>query len=351
MPDPLSSLLKDLLQVPGLPGYEGPVRERLKAEWGPLVDELHISRVGSLQALKRGSGTRPRRSLMLAAHMDAIGLMVSSLADGFLRLAAVGGVGARVLPGQPVLVHARRELPGLIVQPPASCLPPEKTGSVPLEHLFVDVGLPPSHVRRLVRPGDPVTFAQPPLEISEDRIAGPSMDNRVSLAALTLCLQELQLRPHTWDVLVVATVQEELGTVGARTSAYGLRPDLALAVDATFARGPGQPEHMTFPLGGGPTNGWGPQVHPGIFRAIQAAAERIGVPTTVEPMPVSSGTDADVMQNAAGAIPTGVVSIPVRYMHTPVEVASLSDIRSAGRLLAEFAASLEADFLERLSWD
>lgn len=351
MPDPLFSLLLDLLQLPGLPGYEGPVRERLSALWGPLVDELHVSRVGSLHALKRGSGNQPRRTLMLAAHMDAIGLMVSSLADGFLRLAPIGGVGPQVLPGQPVLVHARRELPGLIVQPPPSCLPPEETGSVPLDHLFVDVGLPPSQVRRLVQAGDPVTFAQPPFEIGEDRIAGPSMDNRVSLAALTLCLQELQLRPPIWDILMTATVQEELGTIGARTSAYGLHPDLALAVDATYARGLGEPEHKTFRFGGGPTNGWGPQVHPGVFRAIEAAAKRIGVPTTIEPMPVNSATDADVMQNSAKGIPTGVISIPVRYMHTPLEVVSLGDIRSAGRLLAEFGSCLDAEFLDHLSWD
>lgn len=352
MPDPISAFLKDLLQLPGLPGHEAPVRRRVEAEWTALADEISVSRLGSLHALKRGSGPSPRPSVMLAAHMDAIGLMVTEVTGGFLRLTAMGGVDPRILPGQPVLVHGRRELPGLVVQAPAACLPQGGTDRpMPLEHLLVDVGLPASMVSRRVRPGDLVSFAQPPMELGEDLIAGHSLDNRASLAALTVCLQELQQRQHVWDVMAVATAQEELTLGGAQTSGFALRPDVAVAIDVTYGRGLGQPEHRTYPLRGGPTNIWGPDIHPGVHKAIEAAAQRIDVRLTVELCPDYSGTDAHSMQVAAEGVPTGAVSVPLRYMHTPLEVVAIPDIRGAGCLLAEFVAGLESDFLDRLSWD
>jgi len=352
MPDPIAAFLKELLQIPGLPGHETPVRRRLEAEWEPLADELSVSRLGSLHALKRGSSPPPRPKVMLAAHMDAIGLMVTDVTGGFLRLTAVGGVDPRILPGQPVLVHGRRELPGLVVHPPAACLPEGvKDRPALLEHLLVDIGLPAAQVSRMVRPGDLVSYAQPPMELGEDLIAGPALDNRASLAALTLCLRELQQRPHVWDLVAAATVQEELSAGGALTSGFALRPDLAVAVDVTYARGLGQPDHKTYPLAGGPTNIWGPDIHPGVHKAIGAAAQRLGVQLTVELCPDHSGTDAHAIQVAGEGIPTGAISVPLRYMHTPLEVVAIPDIHAAGRLLAEFVAGLEPDFRDRLSWD
>lgn len=354
MEDPIATFLRDLMQLPGLPGYEAPVRERLQLEWQPLVDETARSRLGSLHALKRGSGPAPRLSVMLTAHMDAVGLMVSGIVEGFLHVTemGVGGLDPRVLPGQAVVVHGRRGLPGVIALPPPHCLPPDESeGTVAIRHLLVDTGLPSRQVNRLVRTGDLVSFSQPPLEIGEGMLAGHSLDNRASLAALTICLQELQGRAHPWDVFVVASVQEEYALGGAITSAFDLRPSVAVAVDVTYGRGLGQPEVKTFPLGGGPTNGWGPNIHPGIYRAIEAAAERIEVPLTIELNPVHTGTDAEGMQVVAEGIPTGLVGIPLRYMHTPVEVVALTDIRRSGLLLAEFVSSLGPDFLDKLSWD
>ncbi len=138
---------------------------------------------------------------------------------------------------------------------------------------------------------------------------------------------------------------------GASTSGFELRPSLAVAVDVTFAASPGVPEHLTFPLGKGPTNGWGPNLHPSVYKALEQAASRVEIPLSAEVMPGHSGTDAWALQITAEGIPTGLVSIPLRYMHTPVEVVSLNDIRRAGRLLAEFAAALPGDFIDQLSWD
>ena len=345
--------LKSLLSVPGLSGYESHVASLIENEWHPLVDELSLSRLGSVHGLKRGTGADPRPSIMLAAHMDAIGLMVSQIEDCFLRITSVGDVDPRILPGQAVIVHtAKEDLPGMIVMPPPRLLPPEEgTGVVDISHLFVDVGLLPSKVASLIRIGDLVSFGAEAVEMSGEIVSGHSLDNRASVAAVTLCIQELQSKSHNWDVWTAATVQEEIDYVGAYTSAFQLRPDLAIAIDVTFAKGPGASGWDTFDLGKGPTFGHGPNIHPYLFKQFKELAERLEIPYETEPMPTSSGTDGMAMQITAEGIPTFVLSIPIRYMHTPVEMVMLKDIQRAGRLLAEFIASLDPDFINTITWD
>jgi putative aminopeptidase FrvX len=346
----LLPLLKKLCAAPGLSGYEAPVREILKETWQPITDQLNISRLGSLHGLKQGAGPDPRPSILIAAHMDAIGLMVTSITEGLLRVTEIGGLDARVLPGQLVTVHGRRDLPGVIVQPPAHLLPEDvQTGPVPIKYLLVDTGLRPRQVKQLVRTGDLISFAQEPVQLQGDTLAGRALDNRASVTALTLCLEALNSRVHQWDVWAVATSQEEETMGGARTSAFQLRPQIAVAVDVTWAKSPGTPDHKTFPLAKGLTLGWGPNVHPKLYEALKMVAEQIEVPYALEAMPRHSGTDAFAIQVAAQGIPTMVVSIPLRYMHTPVEVVALKDIRRAARLLSEFITRLEVDFMENLS--
>jgi endoglucanase len=348
----LTAFLKQLISAPGLSGYENPIRRLIEDAWKPLTDELSVSRLGSLHGLHRGTAVDPRPGILIAAHMDAIGLMVTGIQGEFLRITAVGGVDGRILPGQLVIVHGREELPGIVVQPAGHLLPPHlQHAPVPLEHLWVDVGLPADQLLRRVRVGDLISFAQPPLEPAGDTLAGHSLDNRASVAALTHCLELLQGRQHPWDVWAVASVQEEVGGWGAQTSAYGLRPTLAIAVDVTFGSGPGSPSHQSYPFGKGLTLGWGPDAHPGLYKAIEATAKRLEIPYVMEPMPRHSGTDAFTLQVTQEGIPCAVVSIPLRYMHTPVEMISMKDITRTGRLLAEFVAGLEVDFVEKLILD
>jgi len=346
----LLPLLETLCTAPGLSGHESPVREIIEETWRPITDDLSVSRLGSLHGLKRGSAAEPRPSILIATHMDAIGLMVTGIVNGLLRVTEIGGLDARVLPGQLVTVHGRQELPGIIVQPPAHLLPADaQSGPVPIKYLLVDIGLRPRQVNQQVRTGDLISFAQEPIQMAGDTLVGRSLDNRASVAALTLCLQELQTRVHAWDVWAVATTQEEETMGGARTSAFQLRPELAVAVDVTWGKSPGSADHLTFPLGKGLTLGWGPNIHPGLHQSIKKTAEDIEVPFAVEAMPRHSGTDAFAIQVAAQGIPTMVVSIPLRYMHTPVEVVALKDIRRTARLLAEFITRLEIDYMEKLS--
>lgn len=348
----LSPLLKQLISAPGLSGHESPVRGLIEEAWRPLTDELSISRLGSLHGLRRGSAPEPRPGVLISTHMDAIGMMVTAVVDEFLRFTEVGGLDPRVLPGQLVTVHGRQDIPGVIVQPPDRLLPERLKGNpVPIEYLLVDTGLLARQLASLVRPGDLISFAQPPLDTSGETLTGHTLDNRASVAALTACLDELSHRPHSWDVWAVASTQEEETFGGAFTSGFQIHPALAVAVDVTFAASPGSPSHKTFPLGKGPTLGWGPNIHPGLYKAFEEIAKRLEIPYVMDPIPGHSGTDAFALQVVAEGIPSMVVSIPLRYMHTPVEMVSMKDIARAGRLLAEFVAGLGADFMDQLTWD
>jgi endoglucanase len=286
--------------------------------------------------------------------MDSIGMMVSRIVDGFLHITNVGGVDIRVLPGAQVSVHASSgdELPAVVAMPAARYLPEkEGHGVIGIRYLLVDTGLTPSEVVKKVRVGDLVSFANKPLELAGDIVSGHTIDNRASVAALTVCLEELQVKSHIWDVWAVATVQEETNYLGAYTSAFQLRPDIAIAVDGTFAKGPGANDWQTHPMGKGVGLCIGPNMHPFLHTKLKELAERLEIPWFLDVTPGHSGTDAYPMQVTMEGIPTALVEFPVRYMHTPVESVSIKDIQRAGRLLAEFIVSLQDDFVETVIWE
>jgi len=344
--------LKDLISAPGISGYELGVRPLIEKAWEPVTDKLSVSRLGSLHGFQQGTGPEPRPSILVAAHMDAIGLMVNAIIDGFLRITTIGGIDTRVLPGQMVTVHGYQDLPGMIVPTPARLLPSSAQGiAMPLEYLLVDVGLLPEEVNSLVRVGDPISFAQPPIETAGETLVGHTLDDRAAIASLTHCLEILHSRPHVWDVWAVATVQEEVTTAGAFTSAFQLHPSLAVSIDVTFGSDPNSPSHLTFPMGKGPTLMWGPIVHPFLYKTINQVAEKLEIPLSLEPTPHYSATDSDAMLVVAEGIPNLVIGIPLRYMHTPVEMIALKDITRAGRLVAEFIAQLDEEFMDKLTWE
>lgn len=348
----LLTYLKEMLSVSGLSGSEGPIREIIREAWQPLTDELSVSKIGSLHGLKKGTGDAPRRRIMICAHMDAIGMMVTGIEDGLMRVTEIGGIDHRILPGQPVTVHGREDLKGVIVQPPGHLLP-ESVGDGPVEmkYLLVDVGLRPDEVAQKVRVGDRVAYAQPPLELAGEALAGHTLDNRVSVAATTLCLEALQYRLHDWDVWAVATVQEEETLGGALTSPFDIRPDLAIVIDVCFAKGTGSGGWQSLPFGEGVGIGYGANIHPALYAAFEKKAKALEIPYSRDLMPTMSGTDAMAVQVVAEGIPCAVLGIPLRYMHTPVETVSLKDIRRAGRLMAEFIADLTPDALDKIRWE
>jgi endoglucanase len=358
-------LLKQLSEAQGVTGSEQPVCDLLRRTWEPLVDEMHVDRLGSLIARKRG--THPdgqpelvegRPKLMLAAHMDEIGLRVTGVEKGFLRVTRVGGADRRVLLGLEVVVHATgvsrdgRDLPGIVATRPPHVLPKkERKKTVPWDQIFVDVGLPPEEVARLVSVGDLISFRAQAAELQNRRLAGKAFDDRACVAIVTLALEQLAGVRHAWDVFAVATVQEEVGLKGALTSAYGVAPDLAVALDVTFGKQPGVSDVDGAPLGEGPVISIGPNFHPGVVARLKQAAEAREIPYQLEPVPGRSGTDAWAIQISREGVPTGLLCLPLRYMHQPVETLDARDVERAARLLAAFVAGLEADFLDKLALD
>lgn len=345
--------LRALVEAHGPPGHEDAVRELLREAWSPLADSLEQDRLGSLIAVKRATRpANPPRRIMLAAHMDEIALMVSGVLDGFIIVNRVGGMDGRVLPAQPVLVHGRRPLPGIVAaRPPHLLTPAMRSKYVPLEELLIDTGLPAEEVRSLVRVGDLVTLDVPMLDLLGTRVAGKAMDDRACVAAVTLCLHELQGLHHSWDVVAAATVQEERGLMGAKTAANAVAPDIAIALDVTFAPQPGVDSDSTCEMGGGPGFGVGPNFHPLLLDKIRETAKQHEIKLQDDVLPGNSGTDAWAIQVALEGVPTALLEVPLRNMHSPVETVDIRDIERTGRLLAHFIADLDADFLSAIAWD
>lgn len=348
--------LRQLGQSSGPSGHEGQTAGLLSKMLQPLVDRVAIDRVGSVVAVKKSNAAQPARGkLLLAAHLDEIGLMVTGIEPGgYLRFTQIGGFDPRVLLGQEVLVYPGSRpglvLPGVIgAKPPHFQNPAEKDAVVPMADLYIDLGLSEKRTRSLVSVGDAVTMCGNFVELQGSRAAGKAMDDRACLAGLVQTLELLGNMRFPCDVYAVATAQEEagLGFLGAAVSAFRIKPDLAIVLDVAHADMPLAPEHRTFGLGKGPVIAIGPNIHPAVSERLAQIARRLEIPYQIEPLAGNSSTDAVDIQVSGAGIPTGLVGIPVRYMHTPVEIASLVDISRLSRLLANFIS--EIDTLD-LSW-
>ena len=340
-------LLRRLSEASGVSGYEDEVRKATRDAFLPHADDLRVDALGNLIALKRG--TRPPsatpRSIMLAAHTDEIGLMVKGFDKGFIRFATVGGVDLRTILGQEVTVHGRSNLPGIVASRPPHVLPADqRSKTVPIDELFIDVGLEEDRVQESIAIGDLVTMRRSVVELADGYASGKAFDDRAGVVSLALCLEALATTQHAWDVHAVATSQEEVGLKGATVSAHGVSPDVGIAVDVTFGAHQGVSESETVPMGDGPAIGLGPNVHPKMHERLVAVASEHELKHQIEIIPGRSGTDAWAIQVARDGIPTALLSIPLRYMHTSVETVCLKDIERTGRLMALFIAGLDEDF-------
>ena len=348
---PIAELLRELSEADGVSGYETAAGRVAAAAFAPYADEVHTDAVGNVTALKRAS--RPGvtgGSILLAGHLDEIGLMVTAVDKGYLRITGVGGFDTRVLPGQEVLVHGQRPLPGIIGCRAPHVLPPEERQKViPMDELFVDVGLPAEDVASLVAVGDLITVQRRGIALANRGFAGKAMDDRSAVAAIIETFRLLAYTQTAWSVYGVATVQEEASEfLGARTSAYRLQPDLAIALDVGHAEIPDSAEVPVLVLGKGPGIALGPNVHPKVYERLVATAKAHEIPWQVDPCPGATGTDAWALQVVRQGIPTGLLDIPLRYMHTSVETLCLTDLERIARLLAAFIAELDAEYLAEL---
>lgn len=341
-------LLKELLETPSPTGSEETVAALVRGRLSGVADEIETNTMGSVHARLEGAGDGP--SFMLAAHMDEIGLMVTYISDdGYLSVAAVGGVDAAILPGMRVDVHTRfGTMRGVVGRKPIHLITPDERKNVtPIDKLVIDLGMPAEKVKETVRIGDVITFGVGFEEFGEGMAVSRAFDDKCGVWVAVRVMEELEAAGRArGDYIAVATVQEEIGTRGAMTSAYGVNPDVAIAFDVTHATDyPGieKSKYGNIVCGKGPVIARGPNINPVVFDRLIAAAEAEGIPYQLEAEPSVTGTDARAIQVTRGGIPCGLVSVPLRYMHTPTEVVALEDLENTVKLLVRFALDLDED--------
>ncbi|MFH1086671.1 MAG: M42 family peptidase [Chloroflexota bacterium] len=347
----IEEVLRELSESSGVSGYETEARAIAQRLFAAHAHEVRTDALGNLIALRRGEppAGAPRRSIMLAAHVDEIGLMVTGVEQGFLRFTRVGGVDVRTIVGQEVVVHGRRPLPGIVASlPPHVLSEAERQAVIPLDKLFIDVGLPEDRVAELVAVGDLVTMRREMVILAEGYLSGKAFDDRAGVVALALCLEQLAAMRHEWDVYAVATTQEEVGLRGAIVSAYGTAPDAAIAVDVGFGAQQGLSEAETIAMDGGPALCMGPSMHPLLYKRLADTAKAHEVTHQFEVAAGASGTDAWGIAVTRQGVPTALLSIPLRYMHTTVETVCVRDIERTARLMALTIAGLDQAFAMEL---
>jgi endoglucanase len=338
-------LLDKLLRTPGPSGYEAAAAAvwREEASFATLTSDgigSSVARIGEAAPL-----------LAVIGHIDEIGLVIRHIDEGgFLWFAPIGGWDAQILVGQRVEVQGRDgPVLGVVGRKPLHLLDAEaRKKVVELKGLHIDIGAADrDEAAGLVSVGDPGVIATEPLRLAGGRVVSRSMDNRlgayVALEALRRCHER---GPLNGSLAAIAAVQEEIGLFGARTSTFAVSPDLAVVVDvthATDAPGVEEKELGSHALGSGPVIYRGATLSPKVFELLVETAQETGIEHTVGATGNSTGTDADAVQFARSGIPTGLVAIPLRYMHSPVEMVDLADIESTVELIAAFAARLDAE--------
>ena len=337
----LIELTKTLCALPGPSGFESPVCAYLAEYVRPFSDEVRVDPMGTLLSLRR-CGRPGAKTLLLDAHMDEIGLIVTAVEDGFLRFAALGGIDPRTLPALAVRVLCPEgPMYGVVDTMPPHVLKAEDMDKVfELKDLRIDVGLKQEEAARRIPVGTPVVFAAGCAEMGEGLLCGKSLDDRSCAAILTKAYEDLSEKPIPVDLCLMISTQEEVGGRGAVTGAWNAVPDYAIVSDVTFARST-DGKTVTTELGRGAAIGVGPNMNPTLTKELVRYAEENGIAHQIEVCPGRSGTNAEEIQVSRTGVATALVSLPLRYMHTPSEVVSCEDMESVRRLVVGCVASME----------
>lgn len=323
-------LLKELTQTVGVAGEETCISELLKKKLSDF-GEVTIDQMNNVSCTF-GSGYH----IQLEAHLDEIGLIVTEITeDGFLKFEKCGGVDSRMLLGYEVTVHGRKDCFGVISTLPPHLQKKDDSRHVPdPEELSIDVGMNFDTASKLISPGDKVTFARNFTCLSDDAISASCLDDRSGVAAVLLAAE--QLRDVPCQVTLLFTSQEELGTRGAKTAPFGKKVDESISVDVSFAYSPGCKKEECGEMGKGPMIGISPILNREISDKLIKTAEKFDTPYQLEVMNGRTGTNADVITLCETGIPCGLISIPEKYMHTPIETVSVKDVENVAKLIADY---------------
>ena len=342
-------LLKELCEARGVPGCEDAIRKIVMRELKPLCSSVKTDMLGNVIGFKRGKGpARNRRRVMISAHMDEIGFIVSHIDDnGFLRVDPVGGINPKTIAAQRVWVCGRKRLQGVIGSKPIHILKDEERKKpLTIEEIFIDLGMPAKQVKKSVEVGDPVVFEQTYAEIG-DTVCCKALDDRVGVYVMIEALKKA--KKAQVDIYPVGSVQEEVGLRGAVTSAFAVDPHVGIALDVTLAcdvPGAGKHQQITA-LGEGTAiklKDSSSLSNPKLVKKLRAIAKKNKIKHQIEILP-RGGTDAGAMQRTRGGVAVCTISVPTRYVHSVVEMAHKDDIQASIDLLAAFLnAAHEGDF-------
>ena len=344
MTDADKDFLKKLLSTPGPSSFESKPARVWRDQAEHYGAKLRSDAYGN--SFATFGGEKPR--VMLAGHIDEIGLMISYIDDkGLLYFSGIGGWDAQQLVGQRVrILGYKNELLGVVGRKPVHLLKPDdRNKASKLEDMWLDIGAKSAdEAREHVRVGDVAVIEQPYLELLNERVVSKAIDNRIGAYIVLEAARRANEKSPKAQLVAVATVQEEIGHIGAGVAAYGLEPDLAIAVDVTHATdvpGVSKQENGDVPFGSGATLTVGSTVHRGLFNRLVETAEASGIPYAIEAAPRRTFTDGDQIAATRGSVPTVVVSIPNRYMHSPNEMIDLADLEHVIDLIATFVGGLD----------
>lgn len=329
-------LLEKLLNMPCPAGFEKQGNSQLKYIMSSLFDELKEDALGNLTgyiyAEKEDAPT-----IMLCAHYDSIGLIVSEIKEnGFVKFVPLGGVDERVLPGAEVTIHGTEDIYGIIgIRPPHILTAEDRKMPETCKTLAIDTGLSSKQLEDIIKIGTPITFKSCLREMGENISAG-ALDDRAGCWAVLQAAEELRKTKLSANLCVMLTVSEELGRGGAKAGAYVSRPDLAVVVDATFGKTPECAPFTASNLGSGPVICKGPVLNRKYVKLLESTAKEKDIPYQIEVEGGDPGTDARVIETAGGGVPCVMVSFPLKYMHTGIETLNSRDMENTVKLLKEF---------------
>lgn len=334
------SIIKKLCEHPSPSGFEHSASKRVEQIMSRYLDEVESDAFGNVYGIRR-CGKKNAKCLLLDAHMDEIGLIVTGVKDGFLTFTTLGGVDPRILPATEVVVLTDPPRFGVITALPPHLQSEKEMGNAfAMEDLCIDIGAEKDD--EVVSCGTPVVFSSDCVKLSDNYISARALDDRASLAAILAAIDSLKGKKLSWDIVVLASVQEEVGCRGATVAGFSVNPDIAIAIDVTHAHTPGTDKASTFKAGSGVAIGVGPNMTKKISDALISVAKDKKISHTIEVCPGHSGTNAWVIQTLQEGIATGLLSIPLKYMHTPVETVKKKDIEATAKLVSEFIQSLSS---------
>ena len=336
----LTETIQTLTTLNGPSGFERTVAETAADLLRPLVDDVTIDRLGSVVGVRR-CGRENAKKLLLDAHLDEIGLIVTGVEEGYLRFRAIGGVDPRMLPDAELLILTQPPRLGVV-----ACLPPhvqsaeEFNQSIPISDLRIDVGMTQEEAEQAIPVGTPMVYRSRCFSVGADQLSGKAMDDRACFSVLLRALELLKEKPLDVDLYVMGSTREEISGAGAVVGTFAIHPDYCIAVDVTHGATPDAPSDETMKMGGGPAIGVGPNMTRWMTNRLVEKAKAAGIPYQLEIMAGHTGTNGWDMQTSREGVATSVLSLPLKYMHSPIEMIRMDDAENLAHLIAEFVCHL-----------